>query len=357
MLSYEKIKAVDSADMFAVLEDFPEQFEQAIEIGENASSWAIAPVSQEILVLGMGGSAIGGDLLKSVLMYGEAENNLRVNVCRDYEIPRWVDENTNVIVSSYSGNTEETVTALKSAFAKTKRIVCITTGGEVMEFAKSNDLPCVIIPDGLQPRCAVGYSIVPMLNIVMKSGLVADGELPKMKKSIVEALDIIKEHSDLFSDISSDNPAIHIAEKLINKIPVIYSSEKFLSANLRWRCQLQENTKSLAFGSALPEMNHNEINSFQLPEDAVSKIAAVVFNDNKDNKRTKVRFKALCDILSEKADSVTEICADSDTYFARLMEYVYLGDWISYYAATLQGEDPTPIPQILKLKAILASTK
>ncbi len=358
MLSIEEIQKYDSADMFFVLKSFPEQLAKAVEIAKDFKGFPSAkPASQDIVVIGMGGSAIGGDLLRNFMSYSDIKNKVKVTVCRDYEIPHFVDDKTNIICSSYSGNTEETISAAKAALQITKRIVCITTGGELLEFAKANELPFVLIPGGLQPRCAVGYSIIPMLFTVINSGFVTKAEAKKAINSIDSALAMSKELSEDFSQHNEPNIATTIADMLKNSIPLIYSSDKFYAANLRWRCQIQENCKSIVFGNVLPEMNHNEINSFDLPADLIERISMVIFNDESDHPRTKIRFEAVKEVLEEKVETIIEITASSDDYFTKVIEYLYLGDWVSYYMAILQEIDPTPIPLINKLKAILADAK
>ncbi len=358
MLSIDEIKKNDSADMFAVLKAFPEQLAKAVDLAKDFKGFSQAkPASQDIVVLGMGGSAIGGDLLRNFMAYSGVKNKVKVTISRDYELPHFVDDKTNVICSSYSGNTEETITAVKEALKITKRIVCITTGGELLEFAKANELPHVQIPSGLQPRCAVGYSIIPMLFTVLNSGFVTKAEAKKAVNSIESVIELSKELSDDFSQYEQPNIAITIAEMIKNTVPVIYSSDKFYAANLRWRCQIQENSKSIAYGSVLPEMNHNEINSFEHPADVIERLSMVVINDDIDHPRTKIRFEAIKEILEDKVETIIELTASSEDYLSKVIEYLYLGDWVSYYMAVLQNIDPTPIPLITKLKNILADAK
>jgi glucose/mannose-6-phosphate isomerase len=357
MLSFEKIMELDSANMFAVLKEFPEQLSKAMSIGIQSPSFSVKPSSNDFLVLGMGGSAIGGDLLKNFLAYSEIDNKIKINVCRDYDLPKFVDENTNIIASSYSGNTEETLTSVKNAIKITKRIICITTGGELKQFAIENKLPYIEIPSGLQPRAALGFSIIPMIYIILNSGILPETEVRKVQSSIENTIGVISKLSNDYIQINENNPAINIADRLIGKMPIIYSSDRYSATNQRWRGQINENAKSIAYGNLVPEMNHNEINSFDNPADIINKIAVILLLDKTDNHRTKIRFTAVKDILKDKIADIIEVNAISSDYFVNAMSFIYLGDWVSYYLSVLNGADPTPIPLIIKLKTILAGTK
>ncbi len=357
MLSFEKMMELDSANMFSILKEFPEQLSKAMSIGIQSPSFNLQPASNDFLVLGMGGSAIGGDLLKNFLAFSDIDNKIKINVCRDYSIPKFVDENTNVIASSYSGNTEETLTTVKSALKITKRIICITTGGELKQFAIDNKLPYIEIPVGLQPRAALGFSIIPMIYVILNCGILPETELRKAQFSIENMIAVITKLSNDYIQLNESNIAVNIANRLIGKMPIIYSSDRYYATNLRWRGQINENAKSIAYGNVLPEMNHNEINSFNNPADIIEKIVVIMLRDKADNERTKIRFSAVKDILTEKTADIIEVDAISNDYFINAMSFIYLGDWVSYYLSVLNGIDPTPIPLITKLKTILSSTK
>lgn len=355
MLLIDDIKKYDASDMFSVLKDFPEQMEKAVALAEKFIGFTSKNKStQNVLIIGMGGSAMGGDVVKDYFEFSGVKNKIRVTVSRGYDIPQYVDEKTLVICSSYSGNTEETLEAAAKAFAITKKVACITSGGKLSEFAKENGLPVLEIPGGLQPREALGYSVVSMLYMLLNSGLLAKTEVKKATDDIANTIQVVKVLAENFVKFEEPNIAVTVAEMLKDSMVMVYSSEKFYAANLRWRCQLQENCKMLAFGSMIPEMNHNEINGFERPADVISKSTIVVFNDDSDHPRIKQRIEALKEVIDDRISTVVELTASESDYLPKLFEYMYLGDWVSYYMAMMLKIDPTPIPVIQKFKTMLS---
>ncbi len=346
----ENIEKSDSQNMFEILKNFPMQVKEAIEIGKDAAGFNSKPVSNEYLILGMGGSAIGGDLLASFCSATPWANHLLIRTNRGYSVPASINENTNVIASSYSGNTEETISAFEDARKYTDRIICITTGGKLEELALKYGYPVIKVPGGLQPRCALGYSFVPMLYLLQKSSAFKTDS--NIQFCMNELLDLLFIKADAYTDLENGrNVAFQLAEKLYNSVPVIYSpAERLDSVNLRWRCQIQENAKQLAFGNLLPEMNHNEINSWSYPEDLTTRFSVIFMRDPYDHPRVKIRFNALHSLIESSVKHVIEIKGDGENLLTRMFDLIYLGDWVSYFMAILNGVDPTPIPLISKLK-------
>ena len=356
-LNRSKIEEIDKSNMFAVLSDFPGQVKHAIEIGKNADGFRKKTVSNEFAILGMGGSAIGGDILKSYVAHIPGANKLRISTYRNYTLPAYIDSRTNVIASSYSGGTEETISAFSQALGISENILCITTGGKLGSLAEENAVPITKIPDGFQPRCALGYSFFPMLLAVMKTGAFSEEAMEETEYGINETVKLLEEKSKVFSGFGKENLALQLAMKLADKMPVIYSSsDRMDSVNLRWRRQIQENAKTLAFGDYLPEMNHNEINSWSYPAEIVKNSAIIILKDREDNPRTQIRFNAITSLLSDYAGDIITLESNSSTWLARIFDMIYLGDWVSYYIAILKNQDPTPIPLISKLKTILSGS-
>ena len=355
-LNEEDIINTDKQNMFEVLKNFHTQMLDAITIGKECQTFPNPLKSNSFFVLGMGGSAISGDLLNSYLKYTAGCDHNSIQVVRDYTVPGTLNESSNVIASSYSGETEETLSSLEIAKMRTKNIVAVTTGGSLEKIANAAKIPVTIIPKGYQPRCALAYSFFPMIYTLLKSGAFEKQGVETTNKNIAETIENIKEKSNIYSELSGSNPAYSLAKQIYDTIPVIYSSDKFGIVNLRWRCQIQENAKNLVFGSILPEMNHNEINSFLAPENNISNLSVLLLRDIDDHPRTKVRFDAINNILTEILPRVITIKSDAPNYMARMFDMIYLGDWVSYYLALLNGIDPTPIPLIIKLKNILSKT-
>ncbi|OGU38423.1 MAG: bifunctional phosphoglucose/phosphomannose isomerase [Ignavibacteria bacterium GWB2_35_12] len=359
MNNYKELLKIDSQNMFDVLKNFPKQINDAIRIGKNImgnGERGMGDVNcDKIAVIGMGGSAIGGDLLKSYSEFTKGAGHLSINVYRKYNIPNTIDENTFVIASSYSGGTEETIQSFKEAITRTKNIIIITSGGELGKLGEENKIPVIKIPSGYMPRCAIGYSFFVMLYVMLEYGFFKPEAIEETEKAINELIEMINSKSEIYSNVNNGNTAIEIAEKLVGKIPIIYSSiERMESVNLRWRCQIQENAKNLAFGNYLPEMNHNEINAFSFPASLAKHSVIIMLRDIEDNSRIKMRFDALKELLNDKVEGIIEVNGEGKYLLTRMFEMIYLGDWLSYYLALLNGIDPTPIPLITKLKNILS---
>lgn len=346
----------DVNNMFDVLKNMDKQLAHAISMGNQLENFKFKHEIKEIIVLGMGGSAIGGDLLRSYLMSSPETKHLRISVNRGYDIPEYADENTLIIASSYSGNTEETLSAFKQAIDKTRNIVVLASGGELAEIADKYKFYTIMLPKGFQPRAALGYSFMTLLYVVMKAGLLSEEHEELLKKAIEEAFRIVQSRAIDYADKSSDkNQAYELAKSIHGKIPVVYSSHERLDiVNLRWRGQFHENSKSLAFGNLLPEMNHNEINSWVMPEDMQDKFKIILLRDKQDNPRIKTRFEALRNLLEEQGHDVLTFRGSGNFQITRTFDLLYLGDWTSYYLAELYGQDTMAIPMIMKLKEILS---
>lgn len=347
---------IDKKGMYEILRAFPEQFRWACEIGKIAPGFPKEIKSNHFLILGMGGSAIGGDLLNSYLSVLPGAEHIRITVNRGYALPKNIDKDINIIASSYSGNTEETLSAFEEARELTENILCISAGGELSRKAAEHKIPVIKIPIGLQPRAAIGYSFFPMLFALVKTNALKESAIESTEKALEELRPLLAEKSKEYSDANIEsNLAYQIAKKIKGTIPVIYSSAQGLdSVNIRWRCQIQENAKNMAFGNLLPEMNHNEINSFSFPEGLAQKISMIFLTDPYDHPRVKVRFNALRSIIENNVKQVITLESDAKNLLARMFDIIYLGDWVSYYLAILNNVDPTEIPLITQLKNFLS---
>lgn len=349
---FRQIPQIDKSNVFNTLKDFPNQVNNAIEIGKSIEfdEDFIDTCSNlsNITILGMGGSAIGGDLLKSYLEAMGFQGNIYIS--RNYDLPKFVNENYLILAVSYSGNTEETLSALNQSLCFTKNIVCISTGGELENIAQVNNLKHIKIPSGLQPRFALGYSFFVQLHIIMKLCQIKD-LIPAILKDLYELGNILAENVEYYSMENEANAPYQIALSMYQKQVMIYSSDNILNTiNLRWRGQIQENSKQLAYGGFLPEMNHNEINSYSHPKSFVENITFIFLLDKLYNPRVIKRFEVIESLLKEKEHNILVIQSHAEGLISRMFDLAYLGDWVSYYLAILNQEDPTPIPLIIKLK-------
>jgi len=339
------IKKIDKNNMFDVLKAFPLQVKDALKIAGkyNLKNFNRKGI-KNVIISGLGGSAIGGDLFRSYTQY---EMKIPVSINRNYTLSKFADSNTLVVISSYSGNTEETISAYRQAMETKCRIICITSGGEIKKLAQKNKHNCIIIPGGLQPRCALGYSFFTLLVLFTKLGFIKDKQ-----EEIKETIKIIEEGKDEYTILNSEkNLAMQIAIDLKGKLPIVYSSTDLMDVvNLRWRGQISENAKMLAYGNFYPEMNHNELVGWKLNEDILKKIIVIFLKDNKDNERIKLRMKITADIYKKYANNIITLESNGEGKLSRIFDLIYLGDWISYYLAILNEVNPTPVDVISYLK-------
>lgn len=350
----EDILQYDKSNMRKLLVEFPQQIEDAIRIGKRA----VIPLRgrrplaakriRNIVVTGLGGSAIGGDLVRSFLA---DELAIPFIVNRHYFLPGWVDKSSLVVVSSYSGNTEETIAAHEDAAKRKAQVLCISSDGETERLAKKFKQPCIKIPPGFPPRAALGYSFFPLLVVLSRLRLVTVKE-NHMKETV--AL-LRKKSKECSSFDAQSNKALAIAQRLYNRVPIVYSpAERLDSVNLRWRGQLCENAKVLAFGHVVPEMNHNELVGWNVLKRHMKEMAVIMLRDKKMHPRVAVRMNIMKGIIGEYAAEIIEVHSEGTSLLARMFSLIYLGDWVSFYLAILNGVDPTPVKVIDYLKNELA---
>ena len=356
-MTHSEIMKIDSENMYDILKSFPRQIKEANEIGINAPGFSKKVSGSKFMVMGMGGSAIGGSILKSYLSALDGAGHIKIDVNRNYMLPEYIGRETNFIASSYSGGTEETISAFEKACDITHNIISITTGGKLRKMSEDSGLPVINIPSGMQPRCAIAYSFFPMLRLIIKTGLMEKPAVIETEEAIEELLTYMEAKTKLYADFNNpDNTALKLAKKLQNKIPVIYSSSDIIdSVNLRWRGQVQENAKIPAFGNFLPEMNHNEINGWTADSSVTSQFSIILIRDKSDHIRVKARFDALEKLLTGEVDDIITVHSDAGHILTRIFDLIHLGDWVSYYLAIINNTDPTPIPLISRLKDYLSN--
>jgi len=345
----QSIKTVDTENMLDVLVNFHNQIKDAVEI---AGAIDVSSVNKEgiknIVINGLGGSAIGGDLVRS---YTSNEIKIPVYINRNYFLPSFVDSNTLIIISSYSGNTEETVSAYNDAIKKSCKIICISSDGTVEKIAGKNQHLLVKIPSGLQPRCALGYSFFTLLITLFKLGLIKD-----KTEDISEVITLLEKKSKVYiKHESENNVAIKIAKSLKGNLPIIYSSVDILDVvNLRWRGQISENAKILAYGNLYPEMNHNELVGWKLNNDILKNTVVIFLKDEDDYEKIKLRMEITTEIMEKYATEIINLNGEGTCRLARIFDLIYLGDWVSYYLAITNNVNPTPVKAINYLKNKLA---
>ncbi len=324
------------SEMFDFIRGLPDQIEIAYIRGKKVK---IDAQIKYYVVGGMGGSAIGGDILSSYLFLQSA---IPVNVIRNYYAPTYIDEKTLFVCSSYSGNTEETISLYDYAKSKKSQIVVITSGGQLEEMAINDNIPVIKIPKGLPPRCAVGYSLFSQIGLAESVNILTEQE--KIVNSVVVSL------KEYLSKIDENTLPLQIAKELKGKLPIIYSDELIGAVAKRWVSQINENAKQLAHYGLFPEMNHNEIMAWQYPSKILDNAKVIFLRHSKEHERVQKRFEILNKMLTEKGQDVMEVHYDAHNRLEELMGLLYIGDFVSFYLAKENGVDPISIENIEYLK-------
>jgi glucose/mannose-6-phosphate isomerase len=341
-------REIDKSNMYDKIVDFPAQFNEGITIGKEAGLKRLPEKKyKNVMLAGMGGSAIAGDLLIS-LLHGQLKTPFLVNRC--YSLPSFIDKDSLVICSSYSGNTEETLTVFEEASRRKCRLLCISTGGELSKKALEQNIPLIKIPAGFMPREALGYSFAPLLIILGRLGICED-----KTRELQECARRLDEWKGQYLFESDNNPCRSLAEMLGGKIIVIYSEpEKLGAAARRFKCQICENAKQLAFCNVFPEFNHNELVGWDLSSTYSDKFIVVFLRDREDPVQIARRIDIVQEMISKKKVATLELFTKGVSSLSRIFSIVQVADFTSYYMALKNGVDPTPIKAIDYLKENLS---
>lgn len=339
----ELISKLDPENQFNVLKDSYTQVEYAWNMKLDLSSIDTKKI-KNIIVTGLGGSAIGGELLQ---IFFRTELKYPYQVNRNYELPLYANEETLVIVSSYSGNTEETLSALNDAIAKKCQIVCVTTGGKVEEIAKQNKIPFGILKKGFQPRYALWVNFFSLVNILNTLKLV-----PDQSRNVADTISLLKNKGEEYA--ATNNEAISMAETLLGFVPLIYCVSDYTSVvGTRFRGQFNENSKQHAFTNCYPELDHNEIMGWEGYKPTMN-FKLINILDEEYHPQVKKRFEITTEIIKKAGTDVINVQSKEKNAKLRLVDMIYLGDWMTYYYALLRGFSPTAIGNINYLKEKLS---
>jgi glucose/mannose-6-phosphate isomerase len=351
---------LDKANMIELLEEFPQKMRDALRLGEEFSvpaNFLTASTSnsvstsdftgnfKNIVVLGMGGSAIGGDLLSDYLA---DEFAIYIVVIRGYDIPKFVNEDSLVFAVSYSGNTEETISTLKKCLDAKARVIALTSGGKFAALARENNFPVIKVPARIQPRAAISYLFFPILKALERLGLIKerDGE-------IEETYNILQELSREYGakSPSENNLAKKVALRLYQHLPLVYGSEGLLEAvAMRWKTQINENSKWPCFWNVFPELDHNEIVGYEIENNINRQVKIIYLQDKEGLLRVEQRRKITRKIIEDKVTEFIVCPTKGKGKMARMFSLIYLGDLVSYYLAILNQADPSPVACIEDLK-------
>jgi glucose/mannose-6-phosphate isomerase len=341
---------LDATDMLGRVLAFPAQMESAWKIGAEFAP-AVEPLRakpvERVVICGMGGSAIGGDLARSFL--GERAR-VPIVSCRDYHLPASVARGALVVASSYSGNTGETLSAYDAARAHAAPMVAITSGGELARRCERDGVPVCRIPGGMPPRSAIGYSLLPMLHVLRAAEVAGfeDGEYR-------EALEAARGWCEAYGPRVSGNASIALAGALHRRTAFVYAAPALLEGVARrWACQINENAKTLAHFAFFPELNHNEIVGWEVGEHLMSNGVIISLEDREDHPMTRRHAEAGLALMRPHAARVERIETPGGGRLARMLAMMLLGDFTSVYLAYLNDVDPTPVKKIDALKQSLA---
>lgn len=328
--------------MKKLVQNFPTQLHEALLIGQSHKFTASKKAYSNVVLTGLGGSGIGGSIVQN-FVFDKLAVPFVVN--KDYFLPSFVGRDTLVIVSSYSGNTEETIQAMQQALKAKATIVCITSGGKIAELAKKKALDCILLPPGMPPRSCLGYSMVQVLYVLQGLGLLTYNFQKDIKTTIKSLKDKAK---------SIQSKASALAKKLNGKTPVIYSAPGYEGVAVRFRQQINENGKMLCWHHVVPEMNHNELVGWRDKDDS----RAVVFlRDEQDYERTQFRMEVNKKVIRKYTKNINEVWAEGKSYWEKAIYIIHLTDWVSVYLADMHGQDATEVKVIDFLKGELSKVK
>ncbi|UCF78623.1 MAG: bifunctional phosphoglucose/phosphomannose isomerase [Candidatus Eiseniibacteriota bacterium] len=338
----------DPSGMLRLVRELPEQIENALEVCSSSS----VPVSKSkltnVVVGGLGGSAIAGDILRGLM---EERGSVPCFVVREYRPPGYVGPGSLVFCSSYSGNTEETLSLYDAAKEKGAELVCLGSGGELQRRAAADGIPFLKMEEGFPPRAAIGYSVFMIYDVLRRASFVSEapGELEEM-------LSLLRGKSEDYGEEkpTSENPAKSLAAALHEKLIVVYGTRLFASVAMRWKCQFNENSKALAFANVFPELNHNEIEGWLGLRSLHAPAQIVTLRDSSEHPRVSKRIGITLELIRTDGCGTLEVWSEGESLLARIFSLIYLGDFASIYLAFLRGEDPTPVARIQELKRRLS---
>ena len=338
----EKVKKIDESDMLSHLMKTPDYCQDAINRAKQVKLEKVKP--KNIVIAGMGGSAMGGEILQDWL---RDELPIPIDVCKDYTLPAYANKDTLFFANSYSGNTEETLSAFLEAIRRKCMAITITSGGHLLSFSKELQVPNLTIPSQLPPRVAIPYLFFPLPVLMEQMGL-----LSSIEKELQETIQVLKKVGEKNSpEIPIEaNPAKKLALELLETIPVIYGFRQYQSVAHRLKTQFNENSKVPSKYDVFPELNHNETVGWEAPELLTKNYSIILVRDPDEPPEIRHRIETTKSLVLHKAKKVLEIYAQGERKLAKMFSVLHVGDFTSVYLAILQGVDPTPVKIIDEVK-------
>ena len=325
--------------MIDYINDFTSHLTEAMEIGESSKFNNTDRSFSNILICGLGGSGIGGTILNDIV---SGETHIPILSSKDYSIPNFVNENTLVVASSYSGNTEETIYALQKCLDKNAEVCIITSGGKLKDIAVENKYNHIIIPGGHPPRAMFGYAFVQLFYVLHQYNIINSDFVLDFKNSIK----LLKKDKGVIQ-----NKAKKLSKNIHQNTPIIYTAKGFEGVAVRFRQQLNENSKMLGWHNVIPEMNHNELLGWRTN---VENLAVIYLRNKSDFERNQIRMDINKKVISKFTNNITEIWSEGESLIENTLYHINICDWASWYISVLNNVDAIEIDVIDYLKAELA---
>jgi glucose/mannose-6-phosphate isomerase len=340
----EIYRKTDPEGMLNHIHHIPQMCQQAWQLAMDFTIPEGFVGLDKAVVLGMGGSAIGGDLVGSLAIQ---ESRTPVLVCREYNLPGYVNEKTLIIASSYSGNTEETLSTFQAALDTSAKKLAITTGGKLKEICLEENIPVFSFDYKCQPRASLPFSFFGLLGILQRLDFLQD-KSADVSETIYKLQDLAAKINETVP--VAQNPAKALAQKLYGRLPVIYGAGITGEVAHRWKTQINENSKTTAFYEVFSELNHNSVVGYPLPEELTRQIIVVMLNSSLLHERVHLRWDITQTLLERAGIYYQALNAGGDSALSQMMELILYGDYVSYYLAILNEVDPTPVKAIDYLK-------
>jgi glucose/mannose-6-phosphate isomerase len=338
----DEIRRIDRSNMLSFCVDAPKYYGEAAKI---ANTFSLSyPKPQTLVVAGMGGSAIGGELLKD---WARDRVTMPIEVCREYSLPAYVNRKTLVFVVSYSGETEESLSVFLDAVKRKCMVVCISSGGKLREFAEKLNVPHLLVPSGMAPRATLPYLFMPLPSILEKIGVVSG-----VSVEVSDVMSVLKLVSleNLPEKPQSGNFSKTLASNICGTVPVVYGFGIYRAVAQRFKTQFNENSKVPAKWEAFPELNHNEIVGWEEVGALAKDFSLLFIRDTDEPSEIRRRIETTQKLICKEPLKAFEVWSRGKTKLSKMLSVICMGDFTSVYLAVLRGVDPTPVRTISLLK-------
>lgn len=335
-------KSLDPSNLGQRLQSFPEQcvnaWKHSTQLFELPSNYKDI---DDIVILGMGGSAIGGELLVDL---ATVEKTPPIRVHSNYGLPNHVSKNTLVIASSNSGRTAETLSGFKEAINIGAKVIAITAGTDMAEQAERAGNPVLRVNYHGEPRTALGYSFLAPLGIMVQLNLIRDMS-SEIDESVKELSNLVKKKIGM-DVLRENNQSKQLAHFFRSRLPVVYGGGIYTGVSHRWKTQLNENSKVWAQWEVLPEANHNAVVGYLMPQTVKELVFVVLLKPHNLSTEMSARYEVTCELMENQGVDNQTIEGYGESFLSQILTVSLIGDYASYYLALLQGIDPSPIPPI-----------